>query len=177
MSDGAGGIRGLCWSVASPDEAGARAVEKGALYALWPSPPPPNEELRKAGVKDFAEPTERWWAEFRRFSEILLANLRGLGDPKLTKAVRFRLGSLFGLKASPRQLIEETVRAAGTPGAACRIEFGSPAKAVLNVPGRPVWELWLESADEEVLLRIARAMAQLRGVQRVDLDWSAYDVD
>lgn len=177
MSDAADGIRGLCWSVAPPNEAAERAVEEGALYALWPSPPPPNEELRKAGVKDFAEPTERWWTEFTRFSEILLANLRGVGDPELSKATRFRLGSLFGLKASPRQLIEETVRAAGTPGASCRIQFGRPAKAVLKLEGRPVWELWLESADEEALLRIARAMAQLRGVQRFDLDWSAYDVD
>jgi hypothetical protein len=148
-------IRILRWAPVPAGTAAGEVPADGALFAAWPEPPPSGE---------------RAWTEFRRCSEVLVAQLRGLGDPRLRTATRFRLGRLIGLAPSPRELVDEIVRAASTPGAACRLEFGDPARAVLEVDGRPLWEVWLSSGDEDALVAMVRGTAQVRPVQRGSLE-------
>lgn len=172
--DGAPAIAALHWSAIPDDLAARRGAGPGKVFAVWPSPAPPHPRLRRAGFDEFAEPGERWEQEHRAMTATLLAHLGGFGAPRLAVSPRRYWRTLLGFDVPRRALVEEAARAARGGGAACRVEFGRPARAALQTDGHGVWWVALESGDEEALLRAVRAMAGVRPVRRRDLAWEGF---
>ena len=172
------GIKRINWSPIPSDVVKTWYGGDSPVFALWPSPGLGHDLcFRNAGYKeDFEEDEdpndESWDQDFVRCSEKLLSKLAENGSPRLRKASRWYLRSLFW-KETPRLiLLREILIALKNDATVCRIDFGEPARARLEIElGHPVWWISSPMGTEEWFTGIAREIANDLEIRRCNLQW------